>query len=283
MKFEKSVVEVIKERRSVRSYLPITLDAAIRNSIQDYIETLRGPFNAGIRLRMVEESSIVEESGGKIGTYGIIKGANTYIAAIMKTDREHGLEDIGYMLEELILYSTSIGLGTCWLGGTFNRGQFAKSLSLTEGETLPIVTPIGYPREKMSLMERAVRFAAGSNNRKPWGELFFNKGFSTPMTKENAGNYAALLEMVRLAPSASNKQPWRLVRDNNQWHFYLKASKGYGEGLGFDIQRVDIGIAMCHFQLAAEELNIKGKWQNILPKDIAALGDTKYIITWVEE
>lgn len=283
MKFEKSMAELIKARRSVRGYMPKALDTEVKSKIQDYIKTLKGPFNAGVRLQLVEESSILEESGGKIGTYGLIKGANTYIAAIMENNRPNGLEEIGYILEELILYATSLGLGTCWLGGTFNRGQFAKHLHLAEDETLPIVTPIGYPKEKLSLMDKAVRFAAGSNNRKPWDELFFNSSFSTPLTKEDAGNYAGPLEMVRLAPSASNKQPWRIVRENKQWHFYLKTSKGYGESLGFNIQRVDMGIAMCHFQLMAEELSIKGKWQHEIPKDLAATEDMKYIITWIEE
>lgn len=33
-----------------------------------------------------------------------------------------------------------------------------------------------------------------------------------PLEKEEAGNYEAALEMVRIAPSASNKQPWRILK-----------------------------------------------------------------------
>jgi len=72
-----------------------------------------------------------------------------------------------------------------------------------------------------------------------------------------------LLEAVRLAPSASNKQPWRLVItaesriDLPRAHLYLQRTPGYGTGLMSkfvklpDIQMVDMGIALSHLVLVA--------------------------------
>ena len=37
--------------------------------------------------------------------------------------------------------------------------------------------------------------------------------FAEPLTEEEAGDYQFPLEMLRLAPSAVNKQPWRVVAD----------------------------------------------------------------------
>ena len=37
-----------------------------------------------------------------------------------------------------------------------------------------------------------------------------------------------VLEMVRRGPSASNKQPWRVVRAGERWHLYLQRTRGYG-------------------------------------------------------
>lgn len=71
--------------------------------------------------------------------------------------------------------------------------------------------------------------------------------------------------MVRIAPSASNKQPWRIVMDGNNFHFFLCRNKGYGKALGFDIQRLDIGIAMCHFESVMNELGFLGKWNDKNP------------------
>ena len=36
-------------------------------------------------------------------------------------------------------------------------------------------------------------------------------------------------------------------------HFYERHSRGYVSDDGWDIQKIDMGIALCHFELAAEE------------------------------
>ena len=64
------------------------------------------------------------------------------------------------------------------------------------------------------------------------------------------------LEMVRLSPSAVNKQPWRVVVSDNTVHFYLKRSKNFSGGSALDMQKVDMGIALCHFALTAKENNL---------------------------
>lgn len=63
---------------------------------------------------------------------------------------------LGYSLEKVIIYCTSLGLGTVWLGGTFNKGNFAKAVNLKENEILPIVSPVGYEGGKKSLFAKVV-------------------------------------------------------------------------------------------------------------------------------
>jgi hypothetical protein len=59
--------------------------------------------------------------------------------------------------------------------------------------------------------------------------------------------------MVRWAPSAVNKQPWRVIVTDNGCHFYEKRDRGYsGEKTG-DLQKIDVGIALCHFMMGMEE------------------------------
>ena len=95
--------------------------------------------------------------------------------------------------------------------------------------------------------------------------------------------------MVRLGPSASNKQPWRIIKDGNAWHFYLQRTRGYGDGLTFkllrlaDLQRVDMGIAMSHFELTATELGLKGQWVIQEPEIEKPDRLTEYTVSWVEE
>ena len=63
-----------------------------------------------------------------------------------------------------------------------------------------------------------------------------------------------MLELVRWAPSAVNKQPWRLVLREGRFHFYLKHDKGYVSEVVGDLQKIDMGIALCHFVLGAKAM-----------------------------
>jgi len=180
--------------------------------------------------------------------------------------------------------ATNLGLGTCWLGGTFSSSRFAQKIDLQNNEDLPAVTPVGYAVPKISAIDSAIRNASGANNRKPWSSLFFKKD-DKPLPVLQAGRYATPLEMVRLAPSATNFQPWRIIKESetNIFHFYMKRAPGLKQlfFMKSDLQRVDIGIAMCHFELVAEEEGLKGKWNinNLLLKGMADKLD--YIATWV--
>jgi hypothetical protein len=93
--------------------------------------------------------------------------------------------------------------------------------------------------------------------RNPFETLFFDGSFDTPLSEEKAGDLRIPLEMVRLAPSAVNKQPWRVVITDHQAHFYEYRSRGYMDGTGWDIQKIDMGIALSHFELAAGECGLE--------------------------
>lgn len=280
--FNQPVIEIIKARTSVRGYQRLSIPNEVKAKLVSFMNTQsKGIFHHKTSLRLVDNLDLSEKTGGKIGTYGVIRGATTYIAAITEPG-DQNLIDLGYCLEKLILYATSIGLGTCWLGGTFNRGGIIKGLELEQDQILPAITPIGYPEAKKTILDRMMRRAAGSDNRKPWKELFFNRNHE-PLGEKEAGKYAIPLEMVRIAPSASNKQPWRIVKDDKGLHLYLKGTLGYNKTLGFNIQQIDMGIAMCHLEMTLVELGIEGSWQyDSLYSHSEKMGDTTYIVSWIE-
>ena len=84
--------------------------------------------------------------------------------------------------------------------------------------------------------------------------------------------------MVRLGPSAVNKQPWRVVVTENAAHFYLKRARGFGGGV-LDMQKIDVGIALCHFDLAAKEAGLNPIFELSDP-GIAAKDGEEYIATY---
>ena len=182
----------------------------------------------------------------------VIVGEKTYLTGKIP-HVPHAEEAFGYAFERVVLHAGSLGIGTTWIAGTLDRPAFERAAELKDGEIMPCVSPLGRPAAKMSLREIMMRRGISADRRKPFEELFFRGSFDVPITEADAGELAGALEAVRLAPSACNYQPWRLVTADSAVHFYLQRTKGFGEGRAFDTQKIDIGIALCHFALAAEE------------------------------
>jgi nitroreductase len=278
MEFKRSVIDLIKERKSTRTYDGRELKNDHFEELNSYLDRINKENKIKARFKIVSNLGTDKEESKRLGTYGFIKGANTYIVGIMDKDKNDAFE-FGYVFEKIILFATDLGIQTCWLGGTFNNENFQELAGLNENEFIPIITPVGYKKDTMRVFEKTMRRSIGADKRKPWSELFF-KGNMQPLDENEAGRFKIPLEMVRLGPSASNRQPWRIIKEENALHFFLCRNKGYGI-IGYDLQKNDIGIAKCHFDLTAKELGIKGSW--LKDKDINVPDDWEYIVSWIPD
>lgn len=277
MEWETDVIELIKKRRSVRTYTHSEIEPCKLKKFEAFLAPAKeNPFGADVRLEMMELPE-----GSKIGTYGAIRGAKHFFGGCVK---KGGLdiEGFGYVFEKAVLYATSLGLGTCWLGG-FQRKKAEKLLSSGD-EIIPAISPLGYEAQNRSLVEKIVTAGAGSASRKAFEEIFFYGSFSKPLVLKDSPLRESL-EMVRLGPSASNKQPWRLLMHDGKCHFYLMQSKRYAGNLlfGFCLQRLDMGIAACHFELCAKQTGLPGaivfEDPNLLTKEEIENG-LSYSFSW---
>jgi len=279
MEFDRPVVELIRTRTSSRAYEPGGIDATRLQKLAACIDEASRNAPEGVRLALATTDTTTDRAAIKLGTYGFISGASNFIVGIVDA-RLAEPTAFGYLFETVILRATDLGLQTCWLGGTFNRSDFGRDAELRDGESIVVVAPAGTARGRRSARESVMRAAIGADRRKPWSEIFFSEGGAVPLDERSAGAYALPLEMVQLAPSASNKQPWRIVAGDGRFDFYLARTAGYGV-TGFDLQRNDIGIAMCHFELAARELGLQGRWAQI--SDAAAPRNWEYVTSWSAE
>jgi len=73
--------------------------------------------------------------------------------------------EFGYLFEKIVLFATDLGLQTCWLGGTFNKGNFEQNMNLLSNEFIPIVSPVGTKKEKPRVFESAMRAVIGANKK----------------------------------------------------------------------------------------------------------------------
>ena len=125
---------------------------------------------------------------------------------------------------------TDMGLGTCWVGGTFDRGQFA----IPNGETMLCVITVGHVAEQ-STKEKLIRHAL-SRKRKPVSQRL--RGYETAPAW-----VLAAMEAVRLAPSAVNRQKPVFTYDGGTVTAAVDASRA--------MDWIDLGIAKLHFAEAA--------------------------------
>ena len=254
MYFDHPIINLIEQRFSCRTYQNQLIDPEIREQLTDFLAAAElGPLGNRARFKLVAAKGGDASALRGMVTYGFIKNPTGFIIGACR-DEGRSLEDYGYLLEAIILRATDLGLGTCWLGGTFNRSRFAGEIDLGNDEIIPAATSLGYIAEDPRRVDQTIRNTAGSDRRIPWEALFFEGSFDQPLERQDAGDFAFPLLMVRIGPSASNKQPWRIVKIGGAWHFYLRRTPGYPSpvfnlllGLA-DLQRLDMGIAMCHFE-----------------------------------
>jgi nitroreductase len=267
-------IEAIEKRKSVRNYTGEPLRKEHIIQITDYIAGLKAPFDAPpVRIQLIHAR---QETGRiKLGTYGFIGGASDFLTLVYEKDSLFPLmeEAAAYVFEQVILFCTGLGLGTCWLGGSFSRKDFSEPIQLKPDETLRIVSPVGDINSKTRFAEILIGSKGKHLSRKPFESLFFHNDFKTSLSKEAAGIYRKPLEMVRIAPSANNQQPWRIILGENCLHFYRHLSK-----IGFTA--IDLGIALCHFEQTCKELSITGKFK-VLDNMAPEKKGEKYVISWI--
>lgn len=229
-------------------------------------------FNISVRTRGAEDV--------QLGTYGTIRGAKDFLAITVK-DQPYAMEAVGYQFENLVLYATDMGLGTVWLAGTFNRKDFKNVIEISDEDLFPCICPVGYPGQKRSFIEKITRVSLGSKKRKNWDKIFFLDDFSKSLTKEDAGRYTDALDMLRLAPSATNAQPWAVVKEGDKFHFFCN----YKNSINNDVKKIkhlDLGIALSHFHQTAMSDGLKGRFEAVdIGFDIPE--NMHYIITYMAE
>jgi hypothetical protein len=269
-------LEAIEIRKSVRQYI----DKSLESSVLEAVETLlknspTGPFGTKPKLQIIETQNPKALEEKSFASYGLIKGAHHYMAAAIVNGRQENL-DLGYLLEKVVIDLTKMDLGTCWLGGTFKRDRiqslFAAEYTLAENEMIRILMPFGRGTAEKSFLEKAVKFMSQSHKRKPWDQLFFALDTGSPLVAKGDKWWAKALEAVQIAPSAVNLQPWRIFvsEDHKSFQFHIQGTS-----------YIDLGIAMAHFDLIAEEEGIKVVWQ--VEEDVKVQAGLEYVVTGVCE
>jgi nitroreductase len=150
------------------------------------------------------------------------------------------------------LEATHLGLATCWITGTYNPDEAAQIVEMEPGEIVAAGIAMGTPRgDRLArLHDGAVRRLAGGHQRKPLDKIVFDGRWDRPWSPEGKDpDLVEILTCAQLAPSASNRQPWRFIVSEGEI------------ALGLDRPApIDGGITMSHITLAARAMGRPGRW-----------------------
>ena len=242
--------EIIRNRKSVRSFDGRPLSDKDRTALEQYIQNVPNPFDVPVEFRMLD----AKEHGL---SSPVVVGADQYIAAKVSRCRHFEI-GYGYSFESVCLYAGSLGLGTVILAASLSRKAFEKAMNVQGDAVMPVASPVGYPSAKRTIRDSLMRKGLKADDRIPFELLFFDGAFKKGLRKEDAGAFSNALEMARWAPSAGNKQPWRAVVAGDTVHFF--EDKSIKESPLGDIQKVDVGIALAHFDLTMQEEGHVGRF-----------------------
>lgn len=223
-----NLYEAIGIRQSIRKYLDKEITEALMGQIRSYWETI-----TRLNDRIGIEFEIVNNIKKQAQLKGLWKVDAPYYLAVYSEPLDGYERNAGYMMEQMVLYLTAKGLGSCYLGGSKMKNEYRN------GKKQVILLAFGYPEGKLHRESPLAR-------RLPLNELC--------TFKEEAGEQMkTVLKAARLAPSAMNTQPWRFVVYADR--IYVFAKKGRIPIKKYDeMKEFSIGIMLSHIMLAAEEL-----------------------------
>ncbi len=237
-------LELLKQRHSVRSFSKESVATDLRNALQSEV-TMINTHESGLNFRLVYDND--DPFRGFTRSYGFFKNARNYMACVIDPTFPDTEERAGYFAEQFVMKATELGLGTCFIGGTFSRGHVDVNVHVYE--QIPFIVAFGYKSDT----EQSVisRFATRIIHRKQLSARDFFDGDDCKY-KEATEKYPWLpksLEALACAPSSLNKQPVRVLLDEDRnLHAYSIP--------GTPKSAIDLGIGKFNFASVAP-----GDWE----------------------
>lgn len=223
----------IFKRKSIRKYKKEPVESSKLQGLKDYIKELT-PLYDSIKTEVVilPEKDIKRLCSIKVPHYVVI----------YSEVKEGYLLNAGYMLQQVDLFLSANSIGACWLG----LGIPQRASSSSNGLEYVIALAFGNADEPLH-RENISEF-----KRKPLAEI------------SSVNNADELLEATRLAPSATNSQPWYFSGSTDNLIISRKLPNIIKAAVYSKFNQIDIGIALYHLQVSALHMgkNIEFKREN---------------------
>ena len=235
---DNSLYDMIFRRKSFHRYVDVGDEKLTEEELQDIMRAwteftpLCPEIRTAIHIVPAKETSC--------------KRGNEYSILIYSEKKEHYLQNIGYLGEQLDLYLTSKNIGPLWFGvGRTKERTY---------DGLDYVIMMGIKK-----LDTPARFRKDFTacKRKSVGEIW------------EGTEIAGVTGIVRYTPSACNSQPWYVVNDGTLTVYRRQKPGGVGIMPFFVVSyfnRIDMGIFLCFLELCLEKQEMHYK-REIFPDD----------------
>ena len=246
----KDLYESISKRISIREYSDEQIKPELCDKIDAFIDKINKEEDI---FKSKSRFLLMREDFSRIWTYGFIGGNKYWLCGCTDKDNEESEIGYGYKMEKIILYLTSLGLNTCWLGGTYTSSCFTKALNLNDKtEKLVCVSPVGYKHpSKIGLISYFAK-----RGRNDISKNFFLEKPSQPMSYDKCTFFNKnIIEGIRWLPTARNRQDYAILFIEHNAHVFA-----VGDGM---CSLCDGGIAMAHLEISCLGNGVNGHWEKL--------------------
>lgn len=228
-----NLYENIKKRKSSRKYKDKVLQDDVIQKIKKYmIEMPIIKEDKSLRVHFIKDGV---ELYNILPIIGKIKAPHYVVFTGKKT--KESLINTGYAIEHLVLYLTSLGIGTCFIGSKITNEKLSKIIDIDSENEWLITLAFGNTQDPKDIFRKEDDF-----KRLNMKDLILSGYLSLDLKY--------IIEAARLAPSALNSQPWRFKLEDNVIHIYKKDFDFIRRKLLKDMSYIDLGIVLCHLKLA---------------------------------
>lgn len=207
------MIELMKQRHSVRQYENKQIEQEKRNVLNDLIENINKKSGLNIQIKY-DEPKVFDTF---MAHYGKFEGVNNYVILIGEKNNDI---NIGYYGEEIVLKAQELGLNTCWVAMTYGKGKV--DVNINKNEKIYCVLSLGYGKTQ------------GVEHKNKKLEQVSNVSTETPEWFKEG------IEAALFAPTAMNQQKFYFYYKDEQ--VYIKTKKGF-------YSKIDLGIAKYHFEI----------------------------------
>lgn len=203
------MLDLMKERHSVRQYSDKKIDGDVKTKLDTYVASINEESGLSMQIFYNELNCF----NSMLAHYGKFSNVKNYIAIVGKKEEQ---EKSGYYGEKLVLKCQELGLNTCWVALTHGK----VNVQTKPQQKLLILIVLGYGTN-----------TGVAHKSKPIKELCKEDAYPEWFMKG--------MEAVSLAPTAMNQQKFLFEIKNGQ--VYAKALRGF-------YSKIDLGIVKYHFE-----------------------------------